>query len=235
MNAQMLKMLMGMLKPMLPILSNKPIEEQSQMAHDAERWLTRWFERKREVTPLEEGENDLALMFKIMDGQLVMLPVTITEVDNKEYINRGFINQGINVTEMAKKLPLYTLLPLLLEGDTSPSAKLRLQQIFIATIREAAHHPDARLDEIEDASYAIDVPFRSLKEIKHSELVEVDALGEVLEEEMEFTAILVNTRYGERYEMMPQDEWEGLEESQKRQLLFEAGIAMDQLVTEQQF
>lgn len=214
---------------------HKPIEEQSKMAQDAERTCTRWFERKREVTQLEESESDLALMFRVVDGQLIMVPVTLTEVDNVEYINRAFIDQGVNVTVMAQKIPLYTLLPMLLDGDTSPAAKLRMQQIFISTLRKAAHHPDARLDTVEDAVYDETPLLLEHAQEETPEAPSVDALGEVPEEEVEFTAIPVNTRYGDRYEMMPQDEWEALEEPQKRQLLFETGIAMDQLVTEQQF
>ena len=228
------KLLLGILKPMLPMLMNKPVEEQSQMVQDGERYLTRWFERKRETTSLEETENDLALMFRVVDGQLIMVPVTLTEVDNTEYINRAFIDQGVNVTVMAQKLPMYTLLPLLLEGDTSPAAKLRLQQVFITTLRTAAHHPDARLDTVEDAVYNEAPLLLEHSEEETPELFSVDALGEV-EEEMEFTAISVNTRWGDRFEIVPQDEWEELDEEEKRQVLFEAKIAMDQLVPEQQF
>lgn len=218
----------------MPGLMNKPVEEQSKMLQDGERWLTRWFERKREVTQLEESESDLALMFRVVDGQLIMVPVTLTEVNDTEYINRAFIDQGVNVTVMATKIPLYTLLPVLLEGDTSPAAKLRMQQIFIATLREAAHHPDARLDTVEDAVYDENPLLLEHTQEATPEAPSVDALGEV-DYEIEFTVIPVNTKYGDRYELSPQDEFLKLPEFQKRQVLFDAGLAMDQLVTEQQF
>lgn len=219
---------------MMPGLMNKPVEEQSKMLQDGERWLTRWFERKREVTQLEESESDLALMFRVVDGQLIMVPVTLTEVNDTEYINRAFIDQGVNVTVMATKIPLYTLLPVLLEGDTSPAAKLRMQQIFISTLREAAHHPDARLDTVEEVVYdETPLLLEHTPEAKPAAPT-VDALGEV-PEEMEFLALPINTTNGDRYEIIPQDKWQDLQYDQKCQVLFEAGITMEQLVTEQQF
>lgn len=229
------------LKPILkgaaPMLANMPVEKQSETVVDVERWLARWFEQKQLNTVLDENEAELVMMLRLVDGELLMIPCTIADNEGSDYVARALVDQGVNVTRMAAKIPAYQLLPILLGEDTrTPVGKLRMQQAFIGMLRTAAHHPDARID-VEEAEEGTHIGTEG-PQVPATEIISVDALGETsvdIENDNVWNAIPVQNDEGaDLYEIKPQDEWSALPIAEQNEVLASLDITRDQLITEQQ-
>lgn len=227
----------AILKPILksatPMLASMPVAQQSEVVVDIERWLSRWLERKQETIVLAEQETELVLMFRLVDNELLMIPCTLGDNDGTDYVARAFVEQGVNVTRMAAQVPAFQLLPMILGEDTkSPAGKLKMQQAFIALLRAAAHHPDARIDtETETPFTETETPF--------TPTLEVDALGahddDYEEDDGSWLLTPVETSQNEqRYEITQHDEWIALAIEEQDEVLAEIGLTRDQLVQSQQ-
>jgi len=223
-------MFIGFVKPFIPMLTSMPMTKQSEVLVDVERWLTRWFEEKASRMEFEENEVELTLMFRVSDGELLMIPCVIGEDANgQEYISRDIMAEGLSVTRLAENIPAFTLLPTLMARDNTMAGRLKLQRQFIDMLRKAADVPGVRLTD--DATYE-DIDQQLLPPAN----VPVDALGASEDDEDEpwFSSHPIITEGGEHlYEIMPQDEWDQMSLIEQDELLADLDLTRDQLTPEQ--
>lgn len=218
---------MPVLKAMAPALASAPVEEQSRVIRDIESWLRRWFERKQETTELYDYESELTLMFRLVDGELLMVPCTLKEDDGQDVISRALVESGVNVTRMAGQIPGFALLPIILMQDNNTAqGKLRLQQLFTKLLRDAALHPDARIVSEEDADAEVVNTAALPAYVDYEETTD----AEEEEELTKWTVVPVLTDRGDHMvEIQPADEWNELTEEEQDEVLVELGIDRDNL------
>lgn len=136
-------------------MAQLPLEKQTIITHMFEQVMTAWIRNKKAQTILKENESELMLMFREQDNELLMIPVIRNEED---HIVRGLESEGINVTEMCKRIPTMKFLPLLMpafkkrkSGEVDHNTMdIKMLQLVIAVLRTAASHPDCRLMTEED-------------------------------------------------------------------------------------
>jgi hypothetical protein len=154
-----MEMFLPMIKQVIPQLAKAPVAEQSAALVDATKWLTEWFRTKKLATELRVGEDELVLMFREVNGHLLMIPVVMgTNLQGHEMVTRALVDQGINVTAMVPMIPAYSMLPMVLEQENAPNQKLKLEQEFITILRKAARIPHARLAEAAPAPVPAPAP-----------------------------------------------------------------------------
>lgn len=152
-------MFLPMIKQIVPQLAKAPLAEQSAALVDATKWLTEWFRTKKLATELHVGEDELVLMFREVNGHLLMIPVVMgINLQGHEMVTRALVDQGINVTAMVPQIPAYSMLPMVLEQENAPNQKLKLEQEFISVLRAAARIPHARLAEAAPAPVPAPAP-----------------------------------------------------------------------------
>ncbi len=120
-------------------MHNNPIQ-------DVERVLTDWFARKKQNTPLFDGEDELVLMFALSGPQLLMIPCTVDQSKEPVTIKRFLVSDGLNVTQFAAKLLFADVVTLSLAGEADPRP---FNEKFMEILFTAAANPACKLVEEE--------------------------------------------------------------------------------------
>jgi|GEM_PF-3797714 len=185
----MIEKLFTLVKTMFPDLDKQPLAQQSQGPYAIVRILTDWFRMKKQSVILLDGESELVLMFKEIDGNLLMIPCVLNDEENPRLV-RGLLEHSINVTELAQRIPVMDMLPALVaaskEKEGTPEQKaatdLKLGQRILQELRKAANHPDCRL-WVAPTEETPEVKAHAESMLNEMQTPNVDALGEVEDDE----------------------------------------------------